>query len=62
MEKAFPTSRIGVRISPNGVFNGMGSADNHDAFVHYAKRLQKMNLAYLRCVLYTGPHTTALAW
>ena len=52
---------IGVRISPNGVFNGMGSADNHDAFVHYAKRLQKMNLAYLRCVLYTGPHTTALA-
>jgi len=43
----FPYSRIGVRISPNGVFGGMGSADNFDMFTYVATQLNAYGLSYL---------------
>ncbi len=39
--------KIGVRISPNGVFNDMGSPDFRETFLHVAKELNPFNLAYL---------------
>jgi len=43
----FPSNRIGVRISPNGSFGSMGSADNPQAFSYYLERFAAMNLAYI---------------
>lgn len=44
---SFPANRIGVRISPNGAYGGMGSADNDVTFTYVAKELDKYGLAYL---------------
>ncbi len=38
---------VGVRISPNGVFNDMGSPDYRESFLYYAQQLNSYNLAYL---------------
>jgi N-ethylmaleimide reductase len=43
----FPSQRVGVRLSPNGVYNGMGSPDFREAFLYYASQLNSQNLAYL---------------
>jgi N-ethylmaleimide reductase len=43
----FPSQRVGVRLSPNGVFNDMGSADFREAFSYFAKRLNAYDLGYL---------------
>ncbi len=45
--KVWPSSRVGVRISPNGVFNEMGSPDYREQFLYVAKMLSPYNLAYL---------------
>jgi 2,4-dienoyl-CoA reductase-like NADH-dependent reductase (Old Yellow Enzyme family) len=42
-----PADRIGVRISPNGVFNDMGSPDYRETFLYIAKQLDQFGLAYL---------------
>nr|WP_319492782.1 alkene reductase [uncultured Desulfobacter sp.] len=39
--------QIGVRISPNGVFNDMGSDDYKETFLYAAKELNKLELGYL---------------
>jgi len=44
---AYPAERIGVRLSPNGAFGGMGSEDNYESFPAVAKMLNKYGLAYL---------------
>lgn len=44
---AFPASRIGFRISPNGAFGGMGSDDNYEQFLYVAKTMNQFDLAYL---------------
>lgn len=44
---SFPENRIGVRISPNGSFGGMGSEDNHAMFSFVAKELNRYNLAFV---------------
>lgn len=44
---AFPANRIGFRISPNGVFGGMGSKDNYEMFTYVAKTMNQYGLAYL---------------
>lgn len=44
---AFPANRIGIRLSPNGVFGGMGSEDNYEMFNFVAKAMSKYGLAYL---------------
>jgi N-ethylmaleimide reductase len=42
-----PADRVGVRISPNGVFNDMGSPDYRETFLYVAKQLDQYGLAYL---------------
>lgn len=38
---------VGVRISPNGVFNDMGSEDYRETFLHAAKEFNQLNLGYM---------------
>jgi 2,4-dienoyl-CoA reductase-like NADH-dependent reductase (Old Yellow Enzyme family) len=55
----WPTHRVGVRISPNGVFNDMGSPNFREQFTHVATMLDRCGLAYLHVVdgLAFGFHT-----
>ncbi|WP_315862023.1 alkene reductase [Picosynechococcus sp. NKBG042902] len=39
--------RVGVRFSPNGSFNDMGSPDFREQFTYAASQLNRYNLAYL---------------
>ncbi len=39
--------RVGTRISPNGVFNDMGSEDFRETYLYVAEALNKLNLGYL---------------
>jgi 2,4-dienoyl-CoA reductase-like NADH-dependent reductase (Old Yellow Enzyme family) len=39
--------RVGVRLSPNGVFNDMGSPDFREQFTFVAQQLDSFGLAYL---------------
>ncbi|MGB3517062.1 MAG: alkene reductase [Elainellaceae cyanobacterium] len=39
--------RVGVRLSPNGVFNDMGSPDYRETFLYVAEQLNTFKLAYL---------------
>ncbi len=41
------SERVGVRFSPNGAFNDMGSPDYREQFTYAAKELNKYNLGYL---------------
>jgi N-ethylmaleimide reductase len=43
----FPANRVAVRLSPNGVFNDMGSPDYRETFLHAAKELDQYGLSYL---------------
>lgn len=43
----WPAGRVGVRLSPNGVFNDMGSPDYREQFLHTAGQLDRFGLAYL---------------
>ncbi len=43
----FPAGRVGVRLSPNGVFNDMGSPDYRETFLYVAQQLNGYNLSYL---------------
>jgi N-ethylmaleimide reductase len=45
--KHFPANRIGIRLSPNGAFNDMGSPDFREQFLYVAKALDDYNLCYL---------------
>jgi len=40
-------NRVAVRLSPNGAFNDMGSADYREQFSYAAKELDQFGLAYL---------------
>ncbi|MBI2422298.1 MAG: alkene reductase [Candidatus Hydrogenedentes bacterium] len=46
----FPASRVGVRLSPNGVYNDMGSPDFRETFTYAAQQLNSFGLAYLHIV------------
>ena len=46
----WPASRVGVRLSPNGNFNDMGSADYRETFLYAAGQLNAYGLAYLHVV------------
>lgn len=39
--------QVGVRISPNGVFNDMGSDDFRETYLYTVKQLSKLKLGYL---------------
>lgn len=43
----WPARRVGVRLSPNGVFNDMGSTDYREQFLYVAEQLNRFGLAYL---------------
>ena len=43
----WPTERIGVRLSPNGNYNDMGSPDYREQFGYVAAKLDELGLAYL---------------
>jgi len=43
----WPANRVGVRLSPNGVYNDMGSPDYREQFTCAASRLDAYGLAYL---------------
>lgn len=45
--EVWPTNRVAVRLSPNGVFNDMGSSDYREQFTYAATELGKLDLAYL---------------
>lgn len=46
----WPAERVGVRLSPNGAFNDMGSPDFRETFLFVAKQLNRYNLSYLHVV------------
>jgi N-ethylmaleimide reductase len=43
----WPAYRVGVRLSPNGHYNDMGSPDFRDQFTFVARQLDRFGLAYL---------------
>ncbi|MFT4709321.1 MAG: N-ethylmaleimide reductase [Bacteroidia bacterium] len=43
----FPANRVAVRLSPNGVFNDMGSPDYRETVTYAVKQLDAFGLAYL---------------
>ncbi|MBL8889151.1 MAG: alkene reductase [Planctomycetaceae bacterium] len=47
ISSVYPKERIGVRLSPNGVFNDMGSPDYREQFTYVAKQLNQHRLGYL---------------
>jgi N-ethylmaleimide reductase len=42
--------RVGVHISPNGIYNDMGSPDFRETFRYVAERLNRREIAYLHVV------------
>ncbi|NEP25396.1 alkene reductase [Moorena sp. SIO3I6] len=47
MTKVLSPNRIGVRLSPNGSYNDMGSSDFRETFLYVAQQLNQYGLAYL---------------
>jgi len=43
----WPAARVGVRLSPNGIYNDMGSPDYIETFTHAASQLDQYKVAYL---------------
>jgi N-ethylmaleimide reductase len=43
----WPQERVGVRLSPNGVFNDMGSPDYRETFLYAATELGRLGVGYL---------------
>ena len=46
--------QVSIRLSPNGVFNGMGSDDYREAFLYYAKRISEFKLGFLHIMIGLG--------
>ena len=46
----WPAHRVGVRLSPNGNYNDMGSDDYRETFTYVAQQLNSVGLAYLHVV------------
>ena len=45
--EVWPANRVGVRLSPNGVFNDMGSEDFRETYLYLIKQLNILDLAYV---------------
>ena len=45
--EVWPSDRVGVRISPNGVFNDMGCDDYRELYLYVANEINKLTLGYL---------------
>ncbi|MEG4577067.1 alkene reductase [Microcoleus sp. N3A4] len=46
----FPANRVGVRLSPNGAYNDMGSPTYREDYLYFAGQLNACDLAYLHLV------------
>ena len=42
VKTVYPASHISVRLSPNGVYGGMGSESNYEDFQYFAAELAKV--------------------
>lgn len=47
VSSVFPANRVGVRLSPNGTYNDMGSPDFRETFLYVAGRLSELKPCYL---------------
>lgn len=47
IKEDWDSNKVGVRISPNGAFNDMGSPDYREQFLYVAEELAAHNLSYL---------------
>jgi 2,4-dienoyl-CoA reductase-like NADH-dependent reductase (Old Yellow Enzyme family) len=47
VSQVYPADRVAVRLSPNGGFNDMGSADYGEQFTYVARQLNRFGLSYL---------------
>ncbi|MBA3003434.1 MAG: alkene reductase [Desulfurivibrio sp.] len=45
--EVWPAEQVGARISPNGVFNDMGSEDFRETYLYAAKELNTFKLGYI---------------
>lgn len=45
--EVWPANRVGVRLSPNGVFNDMGSDDFRETYLYLVQQLSSLDLAYV---------------
>jgi N-ethylmaleimide reductase len=45
--EVWPSHRVGVRLSPNGVFNDMGSPDFRETYRYVIRELNRLGLAYV---------------
>jgi N-ethylmaleimide reductase len=45
--EVWPAQRVGVRLSPNGVFNDMGHPDFRETYLHVIKELARLQLGYV---------------
>jgi N-ethylmaleimide reductase len=46
----WPAHRVGIRLSPNGAYNDMGSPDYRETFLYVAEQLNSYGLAYLHVI------------
>lgn len=46
----WPANRVGVRLSPNGIYNDTGSPDFREQFTYVAEQLDAFGLSYLHVV------------
>ncbi len=47
IKTVYPSERIGIRFSPNGNFNQMGSEDNLETFSYAISEVNKLGLGYI---------------
>ncbi len=47
VHEVWDSSRVGVRISPSGVFNSVGDSNSRETYTYIVKELNKYDLAYL---------------
>ena len=58
---SFDLGRVGIKLTPNNGFNGMGSADARETFLHVAARLSDLNVGYIHVTDGIGQHAP-LTW
>ena len=49
VKTVYPASHISVRLSPNGVYGGMGSESNYEDFQYFAAELAKVCVWCVMC-------------
>lgn len=50
VKQVWPTSRIGIRVSPTGSFNSMHDENPHSTYQALARKVQEAGLAYIEVV------------